>query len=74
MRILTAAPGFAAPLTENEIRNFLTGSKFNIHISTVDEKGEPNIHPTWYYFDITNNRFYIETSKRSRKIENLNAS
>jgi general stress protein 26 len=73
MRILSADPGLAAPLTENEIRNFLTDSKLNIHISTVDKKGEPNIHPTWYYFDVINNRFYIETSKRSRKMENLNA-
>jgi general stress protein 26 len=32
----------------------------------------PNIHPTWYYFDATNNKFYIETSKGSKKIENLN--
>jgi hypothetical protein len=51
----------------------LRDSKLNIHISTVDKKGEPNIHPTWYYFDATSSRFYIETSKQSKKIENLNA-
>jgi general stress protein 26 len=72
MRIYNASPGFGSPLTENEISNFLTNSKLNIHIGTLDRKGEPNIHPTWYYFDATNNRFYIETSKKSRKTENLN--
>jgi nitroimidazol reductase NimA-like FMN-containing flavoprotein (pyridoxamine 5'-phosphate oxidase superfamily) len=73
MRIYNASPGFAAPLTENEISHFLTSSKLNIHIGTLDRQEEPNIHPTWYYFDTTNNRFYIETSKKSRKTENLNA-
>lgn len=70
MRIFNASPGFCSPLTENEIINFLTKGKLNIHIGTLDNKGEPNIHPTWYYFDNTN-RFYIETSKQSKKIENL---
>jgi nitroimidazol reductase NimA-like FMN-containing flavoprotein (pyridoxamine 5'-phosphate oxidase superfamily) len=72
MRIFNASPQFGSPLTETEINNFLTQSKLNIHISTVDKKGEPNIHPTWYYFDATYGRFYIETSKQSRKTENLN--
>jgi general stress protein 26 len=74
MKIFNASPGFAAPLTEDEVRNFLAAadSKLNIHLGTVDVKGEPNIHPTWYYFDVTNNRFYIETSKKSMKTENLN--
>ena len=72
MRILNASPGFGAPLTESEVINFLTNSKLNIHIGTLDKKGEPNIHPTWYHFDATNNSFYIETSNKSRKTENLN--
>jgi general stress protein 26 len=74
MKIINASPGFGTPLTEDEVRNFLAAadSKLNIHLGTVDGKGEPNIHPTWYYFDATNNRFYIETSKKSMKTENLN--
>jgi general stress protein 26 len=74
MRILNASPGFGAPLTESEVINFLTNSKLNIHIGTLDKKGEPNIHPTWYYFDSNDNRFYIETSKQSRKTENMDAN
>ena len=73
MRILNASPGFGTQLTEEEIKNFLGNSKLNIHIGTIDNKGDPNIHPTWYYFDATNNRLYIETYKESKKIENLNA-
>ena len=71
MKILNASPGFGAPLTEDEVVNFLINSKLNIHIGTVDKKGESNIHPTWYYFDNSNNRFYIETSKQSKKNRKL---
>ena len=71
MIILNASPEFGTPLTEDQTKNFLGKSKLNIHIGTVDSKGDPNIHPTWYYFDITKNKFYIETSKNSKKIENI---
>jgi hypothetical protein len=40
LKILNASPGFGGPLTEDEVVNFLTNSKLNIHIGTVDEKGE----------------------------------
>ncbi len=72
MRILNGSPGFGTQLAEEEIKNFLGNSKLNIHIGTIDNKGDPNIHPTWYYFDATNNKLYIETYKESKKIENLN--
>jgi hypothetical protein len=72
MSILNASPGFGTQLTEVEKKSFLGDSKLNIHIGTIDSKGDPNIHPTWYYFDATNNKFYIETSKSSKKIVNLN--
>jgi general stress protein 26 len=72
MKILNADPAFGRPLTENQIRDFLSNSKLNIHIATIDGKGEPNIHTTWYYFDASNNKLYIETAKNSKKVENLN--
>jgi hemolysin-activating ACP:hemolysin acyltransferase len=71
MKILNASPGFGRELTEDEVRIFLRNNKLNIHIGTIDSKGDPNIHPTWFYFDATNNKFYIETSKNSKKKENL---
>ena len=71
MRILDASAGFSAPLTLQEAREFLTESKLNVHIATLDENGDPNIHPTWYYFDSSKDNIYIETSKDSKKAINL---
>jgi uncharacterized pyridoxamine 5'-phosphate oxidase family protein len=71
MKILNASPGFGTPLNEQEVKDFLANSKLNVHLGTVDEKQEPNIHPIWYYFDTLNNKLYVETSKSSKKISNL---
>lgn len=71
MRILDGSAGFSAPLTEQEAKEFLSKSKLNIHIATLDENGQPNIHPTWYYFDSSKDKIYIETSKNSKKARNL---
>jgi general stress protein 26 len=72
MKIIDASePDFSKSMTENEARDFLINSTKNIHISTLDEKGEPNIHPTWYYFDDNNEKIYIESGKDSRKTRNL---
>jgi general stress protein 26 len=74
MKILNASPEFGTQLTEHEIKNFFVDNKLNIHLGTIDDNGDPNIHPTWYYFDTTNNSFYVETSKNSQKIKNLNGN
>jgi hypothetical protein len=49
----------------------LKTGKLNIHLGTIDEKGHPNVHPTWFYIDTENNRIYIETSKQGKKTSNL---
>ncbi len=72
MKILHASPGFGSPLTEQEIKNFLSESKLNAHLGTVDEKQEPNVHPTWFYYDDLNNKIYVETSAKSKKSSNIN--
>ena len=69
MKILNASPGFGSPMTEDEVRSFLSNSKLNIQLGTVDEKGDPNVHPAWYYF--ANNKIYVETSKGSKKVLNI---
>jgi uncharacterized pyridoxamine 5'-phosphate oxidase family protein len=74
MKIFNADPAFGRPLKEDEIKTFLSNSKLNVHIATIDEKGEPNIHPTWYYFDSTENKLYIETAKNSKKVQNLRSN
>lgn len=35
------------------------------------QKGEPNIHPTWYYFDNNSKKIYIESGRESKKTQNL---
>jgi hypothetical protein len=50
MKILNASPEFGKRLNEGETREFLTKSKLNVHIGTIDSKGDSNIHPTWYYY------------------------
>jgi hypothetical protein len=71
LRILNAIPGFGAPLTEKEIKNFLESKVLNVHLGTVDEKGDANIHPAWYYYDALEGKIYVETGKQSKKIDNL---
>jgi general stress protein 26 len=71
MKMLSASPGFGAPLSEQESKDFLATGKLNVHLGTNDEKGHTNIHPVWYYYDPVNNKIYVETSIRSKKTHNL---
>ena len=71
MRILNASPGFGVPLNEEAIKDFLTNGKLNVHLGTIDEKGDANIHPAWYYYDCSKNKMYVETSKQAKKTYNL---
>ena len=71
MKILNAAPTMSLPLSEQELTDFLTNSKINIHLGTLDEKQEPNIHPAWFYYNSLNDKLYIETNKTSKKISNI---
>jgi hypothetical protein len=40
-------------------------------IGFIDEKGQPNVIPTGYYFDSASNKIYITTLKGSKKVSNL---
>jgi PPOX class probable F420-dependent enzyme len=71
VRIINGTHGFGAPLTSGEVKEFLINSRLNVHIGTIDEKGNPNVHPTWYYFDESSNNIYVATSKHSKKVNNL---
>jgi general stress protein 26 len=71
MKLLHGSPGFGTQLTEKEIVKFLSDSKLNLHLGTVDEEHYPNIHPTWYIYDDSQDAIFIETSKQSKKINNL---
>lgn len=60
------------PLSEEEIRNFLSSSKQNCRLATVDnESGDPNIHPVWFYYEPQDNKIYINTDNDSKKADNI---
>jgi general stress protein 26 len=71
LKILNASPGFGAPFSEQDIKDFLTTKVLMLHLGTVDENGHTNIHPVGYYYDHSNNRFYVLTGRESKKTHNL---
>lgn len=56
-------------LSQSEIDEFLRSSKSILHLGTIDQKGEPLIHPVWYHY--ASNRLYIITDKNSQKAKNM---
>ena len=62
----TETPG----MTEKEIERFL-GTKLMLQMSTIDEKGEPNIQPVWFYYDTNREKLLVTTAKISKKTKNL---
>lgn len=69
MKIIHASPGFGSKFNQEQTLNFLSTGKLNLLLGTIDEKGEPNVHPVWYIFE--NGKFYIETSKNAKKANNV---
>ena len=69
MKIINAIPGMGA-LTQPEIDRFLE-SRLNVHLATIDEMGDPNIQPVWFYYDRNVNELYAITGKMTKKIQNV---
>src|ERR671923_751482 len=57
-------------MTREEAEKFLE-SKLNLQIATIDEKGEPNIQPVWFYYDKDAVKLLLTTSKLAKKTQNL---
>jgi hypothetical protein len=57
-------------MTREETERFLA-SKLNLQIATIDEKGEPNIQPVWFYYDKDQGKLLMTTSKLAKKTQNL---
>jgi nitroimidazol reductase NimA-like FMN-containing flavoprotein (pyridoxamine 5'-phosphate oxidase superfamily) len=57
-------------MTKEEVEGFLE-SKLNLQIATLDEKGEPNIHPVWFYYDKKEEKLFMTSSKLAKKTQNL---
>jgi len=69
MKIISATtetPG----MTKEEIDRFLE-SKLMLQMSTIDEQGEPNIQPVWFYYDKNREKLLVTTSKIAKKTKNL---
>jgi PPOX class probable F420-dependent enzyme len=69
MKTFDATSGIPG-MTREEAERFLE-SKLNLHIASIDEKGEPNIQPVWFFYDKDQGKLLITTSKLAKKTENL---
>jgi Pyridoxamine 5'-phosphate oxidase len=57
-------------MTKEEVDVFLE-RKFMLQMSTLDEKGKPNIQPVWFYHGKRRDKRLVTTSKIARKTRNL---
>ncbi len=69
MKIFNGTPGYGRLLSDAEIIEFLSTSKKNLQLATIDDKDEPNIHPVWFLYE--NGLIYCATEKKSKKIKNI---
>jgi len=69
MIIVHGSPGFGSMLTEEQTVEFLTDKKLNLLLGTVGKNGDPFIHPLWFLYE--NEKLYVETSKASKKVQNI---
>ncbi len=69
MKIVHASPGFGSKFTEEQTMDFLSNSKLNLLLGTIDDKGDPNVHPVWYLYEI--GKLYVETGKTAKKAINI---
>jgi uncharacterized pyridoxamine 5'-phosphate oxidase family protein len=72
MKIINAQ-AVSETMTEEETKNFLANNANNLlmRIGTIDEKGEPNVTVTAFYFDEPSEKFFVVTQKDSKKVEHL---
>ena len=68
MKIYHGSPGFGATLTESQIEEFLK-KKLNLLLGTADEKGDPYVHPVWFFYE--GGKIYVSTGKNSKKEKNI---
>jgi nitroimidazol reductase NimA-like FMN-containing flavoprotein (pyridoxamine 5'-phosphate oxidase superfamily) len=69
MKVISATSEIPG-MTREEAERFLE-SKLNLQIATIDEKGEPNIQPVWFYYNRDQRKLLITTSKLAKKTQNL---
>lgn len=68
MKIVHASPGFGSKFTEEQAVEFLSKGRLNLLLGTIDDKGDPNVHPVWYLYE--GGKLYVETGKTAKKADN----
>lgn len=58
----------ADAMSEMEVDQFLRESRIPLKLGTIDDQGDPVIHPLWYYYE--QERLYLITASNSRKMKN----
>jgi len=69
MKIISATSEIPS-MTKDEAGKFLE-SKLNLQLATIDEQGDPNIQPVWFYYDKDGEKLWINTSKFAKKTQNI---
>ena len=69
MKIISATSEIPS-MTKEEAEKFLEG-KLNLQLATIDEQGDPNIQPVWFYYDKDGEKLWINTSKFAKKTQNI---
>ena len=69
MKIISAISG-SPSMNKEEVKKFLE-SKLLLQIGTIDEEGDPNIHPVWFGYDIDREKLLVITPKITKKVKNL---
>jgi general stress protein 26 len=72
LKIINAQAG-SETMTEEETKDFLSNNANNLlmRIGTIDEKGEPNVSVTAFYFDEPSEKIFLATQKDSKKVQHL---
>jgi len=71
MNIVHGSPGFGSKMTEGQVLEFLK-TKLNLLLGTIDTSGQPYVHPVWFFYE--DGKFFIETSKTGKKVQNIQNS
>ena len=69
MKIISAIPS-APPMNKEGVNKFLE-SKLLLQIGTIDDEGDPNIHPVWFSYDRDSEKLLVITPKITKKVKNL---
>ena len=69
MKIISATSEIPS-MSKEEVERFLE-SKLNLQLATIDKQGDPNIQPVWFYYDKDAEKLLINTSKTSKKTQNI---